>query len=80
MMEYGMMFLQLSGSKDYLHLGIAGGHIQFTVSCFFTLGGTILHYYNHQKKLKLELYMDSLEMKKGREPSGSITLFHKYFS
>ena len=33
----------------------------------FTLGGTILHYYNHQKKLKLELYMDSLEMKKKEE-------------
>ncbi|WP_198287242.1 hybrid sensor histidine kinase/response regulator transcription factor [Parabacteroides goldsteinii] len=34
---------------------------------FFTLGGTVLYYYNHQKKLKLELYMDSLEMKKKEE-------------
>lgn len=34
---------------------------------FLGLVCTIMHYYNHQKKLKLELYMESLEMQRKEE-------------
>lgn len=34
---------------------------------FFSIAGAIFHYYSHQKKLKLELYLESMEMQRKEE-------------
>ena len=62
-----MMFRQRSGSEGCRLPWFSWWAYTILRFPVFTLGGTVLYYYNHQKKLKLELYMDSLEMKKKEE-------------